>query len=632
MKMVHFIQKRGPDSFEIAHLDQCSVGFTRLGIQALANGAQPIFHHRAKTLSVTNGEIYNSTLFRRLYSDHEWCTDSDCEAIHTLYDSGSFAERLPSVSGMFASALYSKYEKRLTLLRDRSGQKPLYYHMSRDGSTVIFSSSIRSLIASGVIEFLVDKSELPFLFLSEYPRPGNTCLEMVKSVKPGSIVTWQPGDRKATEERYWDLDLSRTESEKCPTYAPMKNFVNSSLISSIKEEMAADVPVGILLSGGIDSSLLACIASEESEKECEAFSMSFDSKLLDESDSSSELCKTLGIKHTIFNFDHLNVIEAISEALSELDCPLGDSSYIPTYWLSKFVSSSHRCVLGGDGGDELFGGYPTYQAHKLLYDYESYIPQFLRGLMLENINRLLPYGEGNIYLKMKLSRFLSGRSMPVAERHMTWMSTTADVTPLIQLLQLSGTEVPSELFYGAVNQIVSASNCKHPQNIAQLIDFTHYLPGSIHSKSDQASMANGLEIRSPFVNKSMIDAATRIIPRYRIGYFQSKRILRELLQEKVPGKLHRKPKKGFNFDVKYYFPLLFEQIYESARKVSQYVDFNRFTEILEEHQTKVADHRKLIWNIYSFSAWHANIHLATLSARHRAEAPVNCESDYSEHD
>ena len=355
--------------------------------------------------------------------------------------------------------------------------------------------------------------------------------------------------------------------------------------------------------GGIDSSLIACIASEISEKECEAFSMGFNSKSLDETDSSSELCKTLGIKQTIFNFDDLRVEDAVIEALSELDCPLGDSSYIPTYWLSKFVSKSHRCVLGGDGGDELFGGYPTYKAHKLLYDYESYIPQALRGLILENIEKLLPYGEGNIYPKMKLSRFLSGRSMPVAERHMTWMSTTGNVVPLIQLLGLSDTEVPSELFFGSVNQMVFDSNCKHPQNIAQLIDFSYYLPGSIHSKTDQASMANSLEIRSPFVNQSVVHAATRIIPESRISYLSSKRILRKLLKQKVTTSIHKKSKKGFNFDVNHYLPSLRDQIHESVADLSQYIDFNVFRKILDEHLSGSADHRKLIWNMYSFSAW-----------------------------
>ena len=184
----------------------------------------------------------------------------------------------------------------------------------------------------------------------------------MKSVKPGSTIRWQIGNQTVEERRYWTLDLSRTESERCPTYGPVKDFVNHSLELSVREELVADVPVGILLSGGIDSSLIACIASDLTGRECEAFSMSFDSKTLDETDSSAFLCRTLGIKHNIFCFDDLKVVDAITKALSELDSPLGDSSYIPTCWLSVcFCLASMR--PGGDGGDELYGD--SYKAHKI---------------------------------------------------------------------------------------------------------------------------------------------------------------------------------------------------------------------------------------------------------------------------
>ena len=151
---------------------------------------------------------------------------------------------------MFASAIYSRREQKLTLSRDKSGQKPLFYCISRDRQTIVFSSSIRSIVSCGIEEFRIDKSELPFLFLSEYPRPGNSCLKMIKSVKPGTFVTWKVRDEEREEKKYWGLDLSRTESERYPTNAPINNFVKSSIVASVKEEMAADVPVGILLSGG----------------------------------------------------------------------------------------------------------------------------------------------------------------------------------------------------------------------------------------------------------------------------------------------------------------------------------------------------------------------------------------------
>tara|TARA_Y100001933_G_scaffold33785_1_gene28644 strand:- start:122 stop:2059 length:1938 start_codon:yes stop_codon:yes gene_type:complete len=604
-RMLPHIENRGPDRLSILKYENSTIGFARLSIRSLNNGDQPLFHKLNQTVSVTNGEIYNYQYLRKKYYDSEWTTLSDCEALHNAYDHGNFINQLPNISGMFSSVIYDKKYNEVNLLRDRTGQKPLFYALD-DDKNLIFSSSLKAIAASGLLEIKIDEEDFQFILFNEYAPIGKSGIRKIKSVKPGELVKWKIGSRNFTSNLYWHWEINRSEIENRPTSRPLESNVLNALKKSIKEELCSDVPLGILLSSGIDSSLIASLAVTQTNKKIDTFNVSFDDKSLDESRIATEIASKLGTNHTQINFDKEDIPELIKIALSKLDIPLGDSSYIPTFLLCKMVSKTHKCVLAGDGGDELFGGYPTYRAHRILNLYESLMPQVLRGYILKNINSVLPISNKNINLKMKIERFLSGRSSSLVKRHFMWMSTMYNFD-LLNRLMLNKL-LPNDDMFLEIESLISVSGIKDPISAAQFLDLNNYLPGSIHSKTDNASMMNGVEVRSPFVNKNMLKITSNIPSRYNVNLFNNKKILRKIAKKILPIEMYNLPKKGFNFNVSYVIKnYLANDIKSKIYSLENIIDTKFALSLLQEHISGINNNRKIIWTIYSLGYWWENI-------------------------
>ena len=608
-RMMPYIENRGPDKLSILKYENSTIGFARLSIRNLDNGDQPIFHKSKKTVSVTNGEIYNYQYLRKKYYDYEWTTFSDCEAIHNAYDNGDFKSQLLNISGMFSSVIYDKEHNEVNLVRDRTGQKPLFYALD-DDKNLIFSSSLRAIAASGLLKINIDEEDFQFILFNEYAPIGKSGIRNIKSVKPGELVTWKVGNKKFNNNSYWHWELNRSEFENRPTARPLERNILNALKKSIREELCSDVPLGILLSSGIDSSLIATLAVNLTNKEINTFNVSFDDESLDESRFARKIAKKLGTNHTQINFDKEDIPDLVKMALSNLDIPLGDSSYIPTFLLCKVVSKTHKCVLGGDGGDELFGGYPTYRAHRILNIYESLIPQQLRGYILKNINSLLPISDKNINLKMKIERFLSGRSASFVKRHFMWMSTIYDFDLLNRLMK--NKFLPYDDMFLEIESLIASSGIKDPISASQFLDLNNYLPGSIHSKTDSASMMNGVEVRSPFVNKNMLKVTANIPSRYNVNLLNNKRMLRKISKEILPTDMYKLPKKGFNFNVSYVIKnYLANDIKSKINSLEQIIDTKLATSLLQDHLKGINNNRKIIWTIYSLGYWWENIKKAS---------------------
>ena len=273
-RMMKFIENRGPDEKIISSFKESTFGFARLSIRELNNGSQPFLHRKKSTFSMTNGEVYNYGYLRNRYSNEEWVTKSDCESIHSAYDNGDFENEIKLFSGMFASSIYDANENSVTLLRDRVGQKPLFYSLINK-NTLIFSSSLKAIISSGLVEVSFDEENLKFILFNEYAPIGYSGIKKIFAVKPSEIISWKIGTGKVEKNEYWKWILGTIELETKPTYTPMKNQIHEYLTEAVKEELVSDQKVGILLSGGIDSSLIASIASKLSNKKLNTFSMSF---------------------------------------------------------------------------------------------------------------------------------------------------------------------------------------------------------------------------------------------------------------------------------------------------------------------------------------------------------------------
>ena len=619
-QMLPFVEQRGPDEQRIVHYEQGCFGFARLSIRALNNGSQPFVHGKRGTLSMTNGEIYNDRYLRHRYKHSEWTTESDCEAVHAIYDTGMSTQEAVNISGMFATSIYDTKQKKVRLIRDRTGQKPLFYCLI-ENHTLLFASSIQAIAASRQHVISLNQHEVAYYLFNEYSPIGTTGLHGIHAVKPGEIVDWNQGDYQVEKKNYWSWNLAKCEYESKPTYGPIKEKLVSHLKQSIQQELISDVPIGIFLSGGIDSSLLLALASQNSTGKLKTFSVGFEEADLDESNQAQSLADYYQTDHKTILFKDYDHDALISRALNDLDIPLGDSSYIPSYLLCEVASQDVRCVLGGDGGDELFGGYPTYNAHKMLQLYESLLPQVLRGFILTRLSKRLPKSSSNINTKMKVDRFLAGRSMPLVQRHLTWMSTTYDTDLIVSLIG-SDASVNSDLF-GDIEAMLSSSNIKDMVNAAQFIDFVTYLPGSIHAKMDCASMSNGLEVRSPFVNQTILESATSIISNYRVGLRGSKIILRDLAKELLPSAVWKRPKRGFNFPVtKMLQTTLKDRALASIQSLDTVIDVKALEQIFEQFCDGQGDHRKLLWSAFAFAEWHQNIQHAFTGDRKRPSKAV----------
>ena len=604
-RMMQYIENRGPDEKGIYSYKKSTFGFARLSIREISNGSQPFLHKRKSTFSMTNGEIYNYEYLRDRYSEEEWVTRSDCEAIHSAYDNGDFENEIKLCSGMFASSIYDANEDSVILLRDRVGQKPLYYSIVNN-ETLIFSSSLKAIISSGIVNATLDQENLKFILFNEYPPVGYSGIKKIYSVKPSEIINWKIGTKKIEKFIYWKWTLGTNELETKPTYYPMKEQIFSDLNASVKEELISDVPISVFLSGGIDSSIIAALAVENSKYKVDTFTIGFKDKTLDESNPANTIAKKLGTNHNLINFESEDLNDLTQRAFKNLDIPLGDSSYIPTFLLCEKVSQRYKCAISGDGGDELFGGYPTYKAHKLLSLYESYVPQKMRGYLMHKILKLLPKSDKNISIQMKISRFLAGKTLPLVKRHLAWMSTSYDKDIINKLM--SNRVIKKIDSYENLENLIASVGIKDAINAAQFVDLNSYLPGSILSKLDNASMTNGLEVRSPFLNKRMLHSTSMIPTSYKVSLFKSKKILRDISKDIYNKNLANLPKKGFNFSVnKFLFEELNKNIRSSLFWIENYIDIYEINKIIDEHLSGQRDHRKLLWTIYSISNWWSEI-------------------------
>jgi len=604
-RMMQYIENRGPDEKGIYSYKESTFGFARLSIREIDNGTQPFLHRNKSTFSMTNGEIYNFDYLRNRYSSEEWVTKSDCESIHGAYDNGDFENEIKLFSGMFASSIYDASENSLTILRDRVGQKPLFYSLINK-NTFIFSSSLKAIISSGLIDVSFDEENLKFILSNEYAPIGYSGIKKIFAVKPSEIISWKIGTRNLVKNEYWKWTLGTIELETKPTYAPMKRQIHEDLIESVKEELISDVPISIFLSGGIDSSIIASLAAEQSKYQVETFTIGFEDKSLDETKFSTEIAKKIGTNHKLINFDSEDFKDLNSRAFKNLDIPLGDSSYIPTFLLCEKVSNYYKCALSGDGGDELLGGYPTYRAHKFLSLYESLIPQKMRGYLMHNFLKLVPHSDKNISMEMKLSRFLAGKTMPLVKRHFTWMSTTIDKSVINGIM--SNSVISKIDSYNALEDLLSSVGIKDPINAAQFIDLNSYLPGSILSKLDNASMSNGLEVRSPFVNKRMLNGTGMIPSSYKVDLLRSKKILRDIAKDIYGRRISKLPKKGLNFSVsKILSKELEKNIRSSLFWLEDYINIKYTNQIIDEHLSGIKNHRKLLWTIYSVANWWSEV-------------------------
>lgn len=602
--MCSTIFHRGPDEQGTYVQGSVGLGCRRLSIIDLEWGKQPI-HNEDKTIwIVSNGEIYNYPALTRMLEQHghRFYTRSDTETIIHAYEEFGDAF-LHHLNGMFSFALWDARRQRLVLARDRMGIKPLYYTLH--DNTLIFASELKAILGYPGLRRNIDLVALNEYLSYEYVPAPRTIFQDIFKLPPGHALSFCEGQTEIWQ--YWDIDLARSETIQPKEQIEYESEVLDILREVVNQEMVSDVPIGVLLSGGIDSSGVAALMVESTNDVVQSFSVGFDDPSFDESFHARQVAQHLGTKHrelTLTPREMLDLIPAIGEFLDE---PFGDSSFIPTYLLAKFAREHVKVALGGDGGDELFAGYSTLQAHRLMNYYERLLPGFIRSQLVPWVVERLPVSLDNISFDFKARRFISGRDTPTIERHHLWLGSFTPAQK-VELLQ-NWAQIEKKEPYRTAVEHLQASRAQEIINQVLYCDMKLYLEGDILTKVDRASMANSLEVRVPLLNNKLVEYVAAIPHELKLHWMTRKYIMRKALRGLVPNNILRRGKKGFNIPVAKWLlgplrPLAEEMFSQERLERDGFFQAIYVRGLLDDHLAGRQDNRKLLWTLLVFQLWH----------------------------
>ncbi len=598
--MLARIAHRGPDgegrSVESRGAWDVALGHRRLSIIDLETGAQPMESERAKI--TYNGELYNFRELRHALEarGHVFRTKSDTEALlRHVTEHGPAG--LAALNGMFAFALWDEKEQSLLLARDRAGIKPLYYG-ELPGGGVAFASELASLMAHPAVNRTMSQDGLVSYFFSDYVQPPHTMIAGAKKLRPGHYVVWKDGVL-SEQKSFWSIPAPRSSRDVRATDEELASELWRTLDGAVERQLVADVPVGIFLSGGLDSSAVATLARARNGPTTKAFSIAFDDPTFDESTYARAVAKSIGAVHVEETLREQDLIDVAFAALDRLDEPLADPSYLPTYLLSRLAAKHVKVVLGGDGGDELWGGYPTYRAHDHARHYGR-IPALFRDRVLAPVIARLPVDDRYQSFEWKLRRFTQRFDEDAVTRHLRWMSSV-DLPELRRALPGSAGTVPETM----KARLPVTSDALHR---ILALDFSTYMSGSVLTKVDRASMAHGLEVRPPLLDNDMLEFAFSLPSPYKLRGKTTKYLFKRAARGHVPYDIIARPKKGFGIPLAAWLRgALREPITAVVERSpvwdSGMVDRDTFRTWNREHQQKRADRSKPLWALLVLHHW-----------------------------
>ncbi len=586
--MLASLTHRGPDesglrSFGDPARPYAVLGARRLAIVDVAGGQQPVSDPSGRYWIALNGEIYNHQQLRRELSAAGVTTvnDSDTALVASIVAAMPLERALSRLQGMFAISILDTQTKTLTLVRDRMGVKPLYW--CRMGDAVLWGSELKALHTHpGLPRQLSDAAVRAFLMFEYIPSPWSIWAG-VEKLEPGCLL--RIGPQGLTRIRWWTPPA--ISAEHGGSLLKWTASIRGALGVAVSCRMEADVPVGYLLSGGLDSSLVAALASSQQREPIQTFSMKVDAPGFDESDHAARVAAHLGARHhtAVLSADDLSGI--LDRITASIDQPLADSSLIATWALMASVQRAGlKCVLSGDGADESFAGYPTYLAHRLVP-----LASPARRLLSGALSRLPVRHEG-VTLDYMARRFLEGLDQPWARRHQLWMGAW-----------LPGEVSATEADWSVVDGHAAEAGLD-PVARAMYLDQRLYLPEGVLVKVDRASMAHGVEVRSPFLDYRLVELAAEVpLEMKRVGR-RSKIVLRQVAADLLPPDILRRPKKGFGTPIGPWLrgpcgPLL-DGLPEA---LEGFVEPERVRQCISEHRDGVADHRRRLWTGIILARW-----------------------------
>ncbi len=602
--MCESIIHRGPDSEGIWTDNTVALGMRRLSIIDLHTGDQPVYSEDKSIVAMVNGELYN---YREVRADlenrgHKFVTQTDVEIVPHLYEEygEDFVDHL---NGMFAIALWDSRRKRLILARDRYGEKPLYYGVF-DGK-LIYASEPKALLANPAVPREMDLEALRHYLSFDYVPAPRSIYKGISKLPAAHILTVEKGEVRT--RRYWNLTFNK--NGHIPSIDQAAQELRELLSDAVRMRLVADVPLGVLLSGGIDSSAVAAFAAQHATETVKTFSIGFTEDSFDETRYAREVAAHLGTDHYEEILSVAKAADLISDIGTWLDEPISDGSLIPTYLLSKFVRKHVTVALGGDGGDELFAGYPMYYGHKVAGFYRS-IPGFIRSGIIAPVVNMLPVSTKNLSFDYRAKRFVRSAKYDTVTRHHSWFGSFSVDDQMPLLTEQVRTQTSGDISEGA-RALLGICDAQSEIEQMQYLDINFYMAEDILSKVDRASMAVSLETRAPFLDPRVGEFAASLPVDYKLRGSNGKFILKKAVEGVVPGSVLRRSKKGFGIPIADWLkgrlnPLMHDLLAPSRLRDQGIFEIDYVEKLIRDHETGIASHHKQLWTLLVFQLWYDN--------------------------
>jgi asparagine synthase (glutamine-hydrolysing) len=593
---------RGPDAegFHIAR--GIVLGHRRLSIIDLAGGAQPMHSSDGRYHMVYNGEVYNYLELRAQLEARgsTFRTDSDTEVLLNQFALDG-VDALSHCNGMFALAIWDREDERLFLARDRVGIKPLHYCV-RNGE-LIFGSELKAVLAHPHVDRQLDQLSVSKYFSYGYVPAPHTIYQGIHKLEPGGFLFF---DRNGLHKgRYWDIPLE----DNPVSDRNVDEWAEDLLVilrDSVTKRLRSDVPVGLFLSGGLDSSTVTALAAQQSATRLHSFSIGFDHPSYDESPYARRVAQLFGTEHHEEILTLSQAADLFPEIMRSLDEPFADASIIPTYVLSRLAAKHVKVVLGGDGADELFAGYPAFQAHKIVQKL-SFLPAGWRDSLRHLVQRL-PVSHRYASIEFLMQQFVKGLGLSPEVRFLLWMGCYGNA----EKKRLLSTDLQQRLLredaFEDISTHIRQSSLKGDFQRLQYLCMKLYLQDDVLVKVDRASMVHSLEVRGPFLDVDVVEYASRIQPADKLRGLKTKYVLKRAVRQLLPKEIIHRRKAGFMMPVAVWLNQNMRDQIEDLCSPAATTDTGLFDgrfvrQILDEHFARRRDHRKLIYPLLCFMAW-----------------------------
>ncbi|MGE0681333.1 MAG: asparagine synthase (glutamine-hydrolyzing) [Candidatus Binatia bacterium] len=598
--MCSTITHRGPDEEGVYTDGPVGLGMRRLSIIDLAGGHQPVSNEDGTVWVVFNGEIYNYLELRPLLEakGHQFASNSDTEVIVHLYE--EFGEDfVKHLRGMFAIALWDKKQEILILARDRLGKKPLYY--AEHEGRLLFGSELKALLVDGLSREIDSQALHEFLSYNYIPGP-RTIFKRANKLQPGHYLVVSHG--RLTIKPYWSLESSLEPDGGTKPVALYLEQLTELLREAVRYRLISDVPLGVFLSGGIDSSTIVAIMREVTSSPIKTFSIGFEDESFNELPYARAVAEHFETEHYELTVKP-DALDLLPKLVRSFDEPFADSSAIPVYYLSQLARQQVKVALGGDGGDEIFAGYETYTAYKFASLYQR-LPRSVQTFLPQIVSRL-PVSHAKVSFDYKAKRFIQAALLPPERGHFAWKEVFSD-------------DMKHQLYAAAMNESLQDpflvfgrefAGCQTQPMLSRLqyVDMRVYLPDDILVKVDRMSMAHSLEVRTPLLDHKLVEFAASVPPELHLKGLQKKYLLKRAVAHRLPKKILNRKKGGFNVPIPRWLRHElrdYTQDVLSEKKVREQGFFNPqyVQQLIKKHNDMEADYSRNLWGLLIFALWH----------------------------